>query len=200
MTAMNENLWSLIQSDLFRIEGRQGVVAFASAFFRIPTFRYVALLRVCKKSGRHPLLRFSAYPLLLFWFARLGLKYGIRIPLSCTVGPGFLIEHWGGIWVNPSCKMGSNVNISHGVTLGLAGNGENRGVPTIGDQVFLGPGCMILGKITVGNGAMVTANSVALQDVPENGVVMGNPGRLFSHQGSNGTLKNIFASPVENPE
>ncbi len=196
---MMSSLWYLLQSDLFRLDGQKGFWAFVSCFLHVPTFRYVVLFRLCKQWKQHRLLKLSVYPFILLWFVRLGLKYGIRVPLSCPIGPGFLIEHWGGIWANPACEIGSNVNISHGVTLGLAGQGEQRGAPTIGDRVFLGPGCVVLGKIKVGNGAMITANSVALQDVPENGVVIGNPGRLFSHQGSSGSLKNMVPICAESP-
>jgi serine O-acetyltransferase len=181
--------WSLLQADLFRLDGEQGKSAFLLSFWRVPTFRYMVLFRLCQRFKTNRILKLSVYPLLLFWFQGLGVKYGLRVPLSCRIGPGFLIEHWGGIWVNPSCVIGSNVNISQGVTLGVAGNGANRGVPTIGDRVFLGPGSMILGNITVGNGAVVSANSVALQDIQENGVVIGNPGRVFSHQGSSELIK-----------
>ncbi|WP_395747324.1 serine acetyltransferase [Prosthecobacter sp.] len=192
---MMNSLWSVLQADLLRLDGRKGAAAFIAAFVRVPTYRYVALLRLCRHMRQHALLKFSLYPVLLLWLGRLGLKYGIRVPLSCQIGPGFLIEHWGGIWVNPACEIGSQVNLSHGVTLGLAGQGEQRGAPVIGDRVFLGPGCVVLGKIKVGRGAMITANTVVLQDVPENGVVMGNPGRVFSHHGSGGAVKHV--NPAE---
>ncbi len=189
---MATSLKQTVKADLYRIDGRRGLAVFASAFLWIPTFRYVVLMRVCKEIRRNALLKWSVYPLLLFWFARHGRKFGIRIPLSCSVGEGFLIEHWGGIWVNPVAIIGRNCNIAHGVTLGWVGSGANKGAPQIGDNVFLGPGCAVLGKVRVGNHALVSANTVVLQDVPENGVVIGVPGRVFSTQGSHDIVKYVW--------
>jgi len=179
-----------LEADLFRIDARQGWGAFCSTLFSVPTFRFVVLMRVCGKFRQVPWLRWSLYPFLLFWFSHLGRRLGIRIPLDCSVGKGLLIEHWGGIWVNPETRIGRNCNIAHNVTLGWVGEGANRGAPMIGDGVFLGPGSAVLGRVTVGDNALVSANSVVLQDVPENAVVMGVPSRVFSTKGSLDIVKN----------
>ncbi len=179
-----------LRADLYRVAAKAGLRAFFTTFLCVATYRYVALLRLCQAFRRRPALKWTLYPLLLLWFARLGRKLGIRIPLACKVGDGLLIEHWGGIWVNPEVIFGRNCNIAHGVTLGWVGSGANRGAPQLGDGVFLGPGCAVLGGVKVGNHALISANSVVLQDVPENGVVLGVPGRVFSTQGSHDLVKN----------
>jgi serine O-acetyltransferase len=189
-------LSQVLQADLYRIDGQQGNKRLLLAFVGSPSFRYTVLFRLCQHSKRYRSLKFSVYPWLLVWFSRLGRKLGIRLPLSCQVGPGLLIEHWGGIWINPAVSIGANCNLSHNVTLGWAGQEGQKGAPQLGDNVFLGPGAVVLGKIKVGSGALITANSVVLQDVPENGVLMGNPGRVFSQQGSRGMQKHLF-SPAE---
>lgn len=191
------NLLATLKADLYRNDGRSGLSAFWRTFVSSPSYRYVVLLRVCKAIRPNKLIRYTLYPFALFWFSRLGMKLGIRIPISCEVGDGLLIEHWGGIWVNPSAKIGRNVNIAHAVTLGWVGHGVNRGAPVIGDQVFLGPGCAVLGHVTVGNHALVSANTVVLQDIPENGVVIGVPGRVFSRQGSHDTIKFPYAPEAQ---
>lgn len=176
-------LWQLLQSDLYRVDAKQGVICLLTAFFRNPSFRYTALLRLCQYCKRHLLLRQTICLPLLFWYSRLGVKYGIRLPVLCQIGPGLLIEHWGGIWVNAEVVIGANCNLCHNVTLGLAGREGQKGSPRIGDNVFIGPGAIVLGSIQIGNGAVITANSVALDDIPENGVLMGNPGRVFFPSG-----------------
>lgn len=138
------------------------------------------LFRVCQFLRERPLLRFTVFPFFLFCYVRTGKRYGIRLPLSCSVGKGMYIGHWGGIWVNPGVRIGSNCCLGHEVTLGHVSRGPTRGVPEIGDHVYLGPGAKILGKVLVGNNALVSANSLVLQDVPDKGVVMGVPARLFS--------------------
>lgn len=186
------SLSQTLRADLYRVDAKEGMRSLFVTFFKVPTFRYVVLLRVCKHLRRNKLLRYSIYPFLLLWFSRLGVKFGIRIPIACDVGEGLLIEHWGGIWVNPVVKIGRNCNIAQGVTLGWVGGGPNKGAPTLGESVFLGPGSVVLGKVKVGDYALVSANTVVLQDVPDNGVVIGNPGRVFSSQGSHDVVKNVL--------
>ena len=62
---------------------------------------------------------------------------------------------------------GENCNISHGVTLGIADRGKNEGGPTIGDNVYIGPGAKIIGNVTVGNYAAIGANAAVTKDIPE---------------------------------
>jgi serine O-acetyltransferase len=182
-----------LRADLYRVAAQTGFRPFCRTFLCVSTYRYMALFRICQTLGHHPALKWSLYPFFLLWFARLGHHLGIRIPLSCTVGDGLLIEHWGGIWVNPAVRFGRNCNIAHGVTLGWVGSGTQRGAPELGDAVFLGPGCAVLGGVSVGNHALISANSVVLQDVPENGVVLGVPGRVFSTRGSHDLVKNLWS-------
>ncbi len=189
---MWHTLLQSLRADLYRVAARTGLRAFCITFLCVATYRYVALFRLCQTFRRQPALKWTCYPFLLLWFSRLGRKLGIRIPLACPVGDGLLIEHWGGIWVNPEVRFGRNCNIAHGVTLGWVGSGANRGAPQLGDAVFLGPGCAVLGGVKVGNHALISANSVVLQDVPENGVVLGVPGRVFSTQGSHDLVKNLW--------
>ena len=54
----------------------------------------------------------------------------------------------------------------------------SRGDVTIGHDVWLGSGCMILSGITVGHGAVVAAHAVVTRDVPPYAVVAGNPARI----------------------
>ena len=84
--------------------------------------------------------------------------------------------------------IGKNCNLSHGVTIGVNRRGERQGVPTIGDNVYIGPGAKLFGGISVGDNVAVGANCVVTHDVPENGVVVGVPGRIISYEGSQGYI------------
>lgn len=179
-------LRSLIRSDLYREEGRAGPWWMLRCLWGWPGFRFMVLFRVCQFLRERQLLRFTVFPFFLFCYVRTGKRYGIRLPLSCTVGRGMYIGHWGGIWVNPGVRIGNNCCLGHEVTLGHVSRGPTRGVPEIGDQVYLGPGAKILGKVRVGNNALISANSLVLQDVPDKGVMIGVPARLFSQTGSEG--------------
>ena len=51
-------------------------------------------------------------------------------------------------------------------------------VPRIGDDVLLGCGCVLLGDIEVGNGAIVGANAVVTKSVPAGCTVVGIPAKI----------------------
>ncbi|HEU5074496.1 MAG TPA: hypothetical protein VFU02_09990, partial [Polyangiaceae bacterium] len=55
-----------------------------------------------------------------------------------------------------------------------------RRLPVIGNNVFLEPGCKVLGEVTLGDNVVVRANSLVLKDVPSNSIVLGNPARIES--------------------
>ncbi|WP_202807026.1 serine O-acetyltransferase [Planktothrix agardhii] len=70
------------------------------------------------------------------------------------------------------------------MTIGVGGRGEKSGCPVIGDQVFIGPGAKIFGKIRIGNDVAIGANAVVTKDLPDNAVAMGIPAKIISYEGS----------------
>jgi serine O-acetyltransferase len=127
----------------------------------------------------------AAFGLLLERFIRS--FSGISIANHAHLGAGLLLAHEGGIVIGP-VRLGRHCTISHGVTLGrglLDGDGPSYAdTPVLGDRVWVGPGAVIAGRLTVGSDAAVGANSVVLRDVPPCGVVLGVPARLVSRKGS----------------
>lgn len=75
-----------------------------------------------------------------------------------------------GIIVTPYAKVGKDVRIFHQVTIGDDGR-DCKNAPTIEDDVYLYPGCKILGKCTIGKGAKIGANVVVSFDVPPGAIV-----------------------------
>ena len=110
------------------------------------------------------------------------------------------MAHAYGIIVNRRCVIGRNCNLSQGVTLGVANRGAKAGTPTIGDQVYIGPGAVIFGSIQVGDDAAIGANCVVTKDVPEKGVVVGVPGKIISHEGSEGYVNQTLSTLTDDPE
>jgi serine O-acetyltransferase len=108
---------------------------------------------------------------------------GICIPRDCEIGAGLYLPSFGGIILSHG-SIGENCTIEHNVTLGIAGKGEERGRPTIGDRVFVGAHSMIVGKITIGDDAVIFPGSIVTRPVPPRAVVMGHPARIVSHEGS----------------
>jgi serine O-acetyltransferase len=102
---------------------------------------------------------------------------GIEIHPGATLGEGFFIDHGSGVVIGETAEVGKNVTIYQGVTLGGTGKETGKRHPTIGDDVVIGAGSLLLGSITVGNNVRVGAGSVVVQNVPSNTTVVGNPGR-----------------------
>lgn len=109
---------------------------------------------------------------------------GICIPAKCEIGEGLYIGHYGAIILPRHGRIGHNCSFAQSSTIGLAGTGENRGAPTFGDRVFVGAHSVVVGKITVGDDAMICAGSIVTRSVPARAVVMGNPARVVSYEGS----------------
>jgi serine O-acetyltransferase len=98
-------------------------------------------------------------------------------PLA-TIGGGLYISHIGGVHINPQAIIGSNCDITHRVTIGASAMGR-QGAPVIGNNVYIGTGATLVGKIKVGNGAKIAANTLVITNVPEGATVMGVPGRII---------------------
>jgi serine O-acetyltransferase len=109
--------------------------------------------------------------------------FGIEISPKCAIGPGIFFPHTSGTVIGAS-KIGSNVIIFQGVTLGAKGMdmGFDEALrPQIGNNVVVGAGAKVLGGICLGDNVRVGANSVLLRSVPANSTVAGVPAReVFS--------------------
>jgi serine O-acetyltransferase len=154
--------------------------------YRAPGVRAVITLRFGQwLFSQNPVVRTLLTPFYYFADYRIRTKWGIEIPRSAEIGEGFYIGHFGGITLSPEAKLGKNVNISQQVTIGVSGQGEKRGCPVIGDNVYLASGCKLFGKIHVGNNVKVGANAVVHKDIPDNAVVVLDPGfKIISYKGN----------------
>jgi serine O-acetyltransferase len=122
-------------------------------------------------------------------FAALAQKFievitGISLPPECEIGDGIYIGHFGSIILSPQARIGHNCSLAQNVTIGIAPSSEGPGAPTIGNRVFIGAHSVIVGRITVGDDAVICAGSVVNRSVPARAVVMGNPARVVSYEGS----------------
>ena len=106
-----------------------------------------------------------------------GRKTGLQIPPH-TIGFGVKIYHWGWMIVNGKAKIGRNATVYPGVTVGRT----DTGVPTIGDNVFLGLGSKVFGGIHIGNDVTVAPNAVVVKDVPDHCVVGGVPAKIIKRK------------------
>lgn len=116
--------------------------------------------------------------LLLFWryfFKKQKEKHLIEIYWKCNIGPGLYLGHAYCITINPKAVIGANCNIHKGVTIGQENRGKRKGVPTIGDCVWIGINSTIVGNVKIGDDVMIAPNTFVNCDVPSHSVVYGNP-------------------------
>jgi serine O-acetyltransferase len=133
-------------------------------------------------------LRFIFMIPVYLWQKAIEISTGISIPADAKIGHSFYIGHFGGIILNANSVIGNNCNISQGVTIGVSGQGEKRGVPVIGDNVYIGANAVIAGKIKVGNNCLIGACTLVNTDIPDDAVVLGVPGQVISSKGSQGYI------------
>lgn len=186
----------LVGSDLYRLVARSDFAALLRAVLFGGVYKYTFWMRTCSYTHAHPALRYSIYPIARLLLRHYGYKFGIDIPFTTRIGSGFYIGHFSGIFVNERCVIGRNCNISQGVTIGQANRGRRVGNPVIGDNVYIGPGAKIIGAVRIGDHAAIGANCVVTHDVPDHGVMAGVPGRVISHEGSEGYINRVDYDPV----
>lgn len=107
------------------------------------------------------------------------------------MGAGLYIGHPYGITVNDEVIIGQNCNIHKCVTIGRENRGKREGTPIIGDDVWIGIGSVVVGKIRIGNDVMIAPNSFVNCDVPDHSIVIGNPCRIIHRDcATEGYIKN----------
>lgn len=112
-------------------------------------------------------------------YRRICEKHGIEIPRGVSIGKGLYIGHPYNITINSEAKLGSNINIHKGVTIGQENRGERKGVPQIGNKVWIGINSTIVGNIIVGDDVLIAPNSYVNCDIPSHSVVIGNPCKII---------------------
>jgi acetyltransferase-like isoleucine patch superfamily enzyme len=115
------------------------------------------------------------------------------------IGSGTYVSHDCSFSVGRRIAIGSNCLLARGVWIfEMSGHPVDpadrlagRHVPadkvrpvTIGDNVWIGSGCMILPGTTIGDGSVVSAGSVVRGDIPPNSLVSGNPAQVVATLGS----------------
>ena len=115
--------------------------------------------------------------LALFLQSRMSELYAVDIHPAAPIGSGVFIDHATGVVIGETARVGDDVSMLHGVTLGGTGKVFTDRHPKIGNGVLLGAGSKVLGNITVGDEARVGSGSVVLSDVPPRCSVAGVPAK-----------------------
>ena len=145
--------------------------------------RKLEYLKNCKKSffGK------AHYYIVYYFWRELAIKLGFSFPLN-VFGPGLAVVHRGTIVVNEHAKIGANCRIHVCVNIGAAGGVD--AAPVIGNNVYIGPGAKIFGKIVIADGIAIGANAVVNKSFLEPGITIGGiPAEKISSKGSEGLIK-----------
>lgn len=109
-------------------------------------------------------------------------KYCLNIPMNCC-DIGLNIAHVGPIIINDNCVIGKNFKVNVGVNIGNNEFISHTKCPTIGNDIFIGPGAKLYGDIFIADGCRIGANAVVNKSCEtKNAVLAGVPA----------TIKNII--------
>lgn len=116
-----------------------------------------------------------------------------------------------GIFISNGAKIGKHCTIFQNVTIGsnTLKDSRNAGSPSLGDNVYIGAGAMIIGKVKIGNNVRIGAGCSVAIDIPDNSVVVSqkpviihkdNMDNRFYHyeNGKYGYVEDGIFHPVKN--
>ena len=174
------NAWNALKADTFRQYGRFNFACLLKGFLTRRTFRVIVTMRLCQGTA-------ASSGLLRIWLPFLQVLHRITthsmamdLPWRTTVGSGPALTHGWGAVINEGARIGNNVTLFHGVTLGrrdrIASDGKRTtDYPVIEDDVWIGPHAIIVGGITIGHGSRIAGGTFITDNVPPCSVVSGNP-------------------------
>ena len=159
----------------YRLRGYRGKDLWLNpAVWAIASYRLGHWIHV----GRPPaVIRFPLKIFSFFTFKFCVVFMEMDIDPQATIGGGLYIGHIGGVHVNPGAVLGKNCDLAHRVTIGASAMGR-QGIPVLGKDVYIGTGATLVGKIKIGDGAKIAANTLVMTNVPPGATVMGVPGRI----------------------
>lgn len=195
---MTEELKDIVYSDLYRFTGNKRrhnkvFLTFVQEWLSSPEFRYLNSFRRTQyyyfKTVNSPKNFRYLMNVLAYQYFNIGLnsksrKYHFQIPYETRIGKGFYIAHYGRIIIHPKSVIGHNVNISTGVVVGTQFRGPRKGAPDVGNYVWIGANAVIVGNIRVGNNVLIAPGAYVNFDVPDNSIVIGNPGLIRRSPGA----------------
>jgi len=130
-------------------------------------------------------------PLIIKYF--IFLIFNSVVPYTSIIGKDSKFAYGGiGVVIHGRAVIGKKVIIGQNVTIGR--QLDPKGVPVVGDNVYISAGSRILGDVKVGNNVIVGANAVVIKDVPDNCIVAGVPAKVirFVDEDVYELLKNIY--------
>ncbi len=107
---------------------------------------------------------------------------GIEIHPGAKIGRKFFIDHGMGVVIGETTIIKEEVLLYQGVVLGGVTHEKKKRHPTIGNNVVIGAGAIVLGPIEIGDNSRIGAGSVVVKSVPADTTVVGVPGVAVKKQ------------------
>lgn len=108
---------------------------------------------------------------------------GVEIHPAARIGRRLFIDHGMGVVIGQTAEIGNDVTLLQGVTLGGTSTRKEKRHPTVEDNVVIGAGAAVIGRIRVGRDSKIGSGSVVIRDVPPHSTVVGIPGRVIFREG-----------------
>jgi len=146
-----------------------------------PGFRAVAVHRfgVWVRNKRPRILRATLFRVYQMMYRYVRNHYGIELPDTTVVGRRLIIGHQGGIVIHPRSEIGDDCLIRQNVTIGAASDDRWWEAPRLGHGVQVGCGAVVIGKISIGDGARIGPNAVVMTNVPPGATAFAPPPRII---------------------
>ncbi len=109
---------------------------------------------------------------------------GVEIHPGAEIGSGVFIDHGSGLVIGETAEIGDDVLLYQGVVLGGTNKDSGKRHPTLKSNVEVGAGGVLLGPITVGQGARIGAGSVVTNSIPPASTAVGVPAKVTT-EGAN---------------
>lgn len=122
----------------------------------------------------------QVYLLVYYLYLR---KYGSFIGHTAKFSTRPCFPHgFHGVFIAGGAQIGENSVIFHQVTIGSNPIPFSRttGVPTIGNNCYIGAGAVIIGSVKIGDNCRIGANCTVASDIPDNSVVVSSHPRVVT--------------------
>lgn len=146
--------------------------------FAVPVLYFKGFQAVQAYRFAHWLWQQGRRSLALFLQNRISVSFDVDIHPAAEIGHGIMIDHATGVVIGETARVGNDVSMLHGVTLGGSGTGHRPRHPQVGDGVLISVGAKLLGSIRIGEGAKIAGGSLVVEDVAPHVTVAGVPAKV----------------------